>query len=299
MKPITLSGALLGYRGAVCAQTEKKKYPMKTARHINAARPRELVIALHCSGSGSSQWRQLADRLGDGYELLAPEHYGCESTGPWSGEHPFTLADEAERTIALIDATDRKVHLVGHSYGGGVALHVALARPARIASLSLYEPSAFHLLRRIAGGEMALAEIRSVAYAVASGVVAGDYRRAAMTFVEYWNGHGAWDALRPAVQAALIAWMPKAPLDFHALFGEPEELTAYVRVRCLVLVMRGEYAPAPTQLIADTLPSLMHAAQLCAVAGAGHMGPLTHADEVNALITSHVASTVTLARRAA
>ena len=105
--------------------------------------------------------------------------------------------------------------------------------------------------------------------------------------------------LRPAMQAALIAWMPKAPLDFHALFGEPEELTAYVRVRCPVLVMRGEYAPAPTQLISDTLPSLMHAARLCAVAGAAHMGPLTHADQVNALITSHIASAVVPARRAA
>ena len=75
---------------------------MKTARRINAAKPRELVIALHCSGSGSSQWNRLADLLGDGYQLLAPEHYGCESAGPWSGERPFTLADEAERTIALI-----------------------------------------------------------------------------------------------------------------------------------------------------------------------------------------------------
>ena len=53
------------------------------------------VIALHCSGSGASQWDHLAEALGGRYELLAPEHYGCESTGPWTGEHAFTLADEA------------------------------------------------------------------------------------------------------------------------------------------------------------------------------------------------------------
>ncbi|MGB9366413.1 MAG: alpha/beta hydrolase [Xanthobacteraceae bacterium] len=271
---------------------------MMTARRITAARSRELVIALHCSGAGASQWRRLADVLGKGYELLAPEHYGCESTGPWIGGHPFTLADEAARTIALIDATDRKVHLVGHSYGGGVALHVALARPARIASLSLYEPSAFHLLRQIGGGAAAFAEIRSVAYAIATAIVACNYRRAAKTFVDYWNGQGAWDALRPAVQAGLIAWMPKAPLDFNALFGEAEKLTAYVRVRCPVLVMRGEFAPAPTRAISEALPSFMRA-QRSVVAGAGHMGPLTHADEVNALIAAHIANAVAPARRAA
>ena len=97
------------------------------------------VIALHCSGAGAAQWRQLGETLGPAYQLFAPEHYGCERTGPWSGKHAFTLADEAEKTIDLIDRSERKVHLVGHSYGGGVALHAALARPGRIASLALYE----------------------------------------------------------------------------------------------------------------------------------------------------------------
>ncbi len=95
------------------------------------------VIALHCSGAGAGQWRALADVLGARHPLIAPEHYGCESTGPWTGEHAFTLADEAERTIEIIDRTDANVHLVGHSYGGGVALRAAVERPDRIAGLTL------------------------------------------------------------------------------------------------------------------------------------------------------------------
>src|SRR5262245_15333862 len=102
------------------------------------------VIALHCSGAGAGQWRQLAEALGPTHNLTAPEHYGCDSSGPWTGSGAFTLADEAARTFELIDRSERRVHLIGHSYGGGVALHVALARPGRIASLTVYEPSAFH-----------------------------------------------------------------------------------------------------------------------------------------------------------
>src|SRR5688572_26868695 len=97
---------------------------------------RQPVIALHCSGAGAGQWRKLGEALGSDHELIAPEHYGCDSVGPWTGEHAFTLADEAKRTIALIDNAPREVHLVGHSYGGGVALHVALRRPEKIASLT-------------------------------------------------------------------------------------------------------------------------------------------------------------------
>ena len=84
---------------------------------------RGLVIALHCSGGGAGQWRRLGCELGADYELVAPEHYGCDSIGAWTGEHTFTLADEAARTIALIDRCDRQVHL-----GLGSAIHLELIR---------------------------------------------------------------------------------------------------------------------------------------------------------------------------
>src|SRR5947209_6719585 len=145
---------------------------------------RELVIALHCSGSGASQWRKLDALLGEQFQLIAPEHYSCNGSEPWAGDHPFTLADEAARTIALIDGTDHKVHLVGHSYGGGVALHIALARTDRIASLTLYEPSAFYLLKQFGQGGAPYAEIKAVADMAGSSVATGDYRGGARAFVD-------------------------------------------------------------------------------------------------------------------
>ena len=103
------------------------------------------------------------------------------------------------RAIALIDESDDKVHLVGHSYGGGVALNVALARPDRIASMALYEPSAFHLLRQMGEtGAAAFAEITGVARHICQGVVTGDYRGAVAAFVDYWNGAGRMERLAPA-----------------------------------------------------------------------------------------------------
>jgi len=249
------------------------------------------VIALHCSGAGAAQWRRLGETLGPEYALVAPEHFGCDSVGPWTGEHAFTLADEAARTIALIDATECKVHLVGHSYGGGVALHVALARPERIASLTLYEPSAFHLLKAFGDrGIAALAEIKAIAGKAGAGVVTGDYRGAAEAFVDYWSGQGAWETLRPALQDALVRWTPKAPLDFAALIEEPTPASGYRHLRFPVLIIRGEHAPAPTRLIAEKLPLLLPDARLEVITGSGHMGPLTHAAEVSALIVRHVAA---------
>lgn len=253
------------------------------------APPPATVIALHCSGAGAAEWNALGEALGPAFPLVAPEHYGCEEPGPWVGTHAFTLADEAARTIDLIDRGEGKAHLVGHCYGGGVALQAALARPDRIASLSLYEPSTFYLLRQMGDrGAAAFAEISGVARFTGEGILAGDYAGAAKFFVDYWSGEGAWAAMRPSVQAGLIRWAPKAPLDFRALIEEPTPLAAYRDLQVPTLVIRGEHAPLPTRTIAEALPELMPRVRLCVVADAGHMGPLTHAAVVSELIAAHI-----------
>jgi pimeloyl-ACP methyl ester carboxylesterase len=250
---------------------------------------RERVIALHCSGAGASQWQSLAQALPERFEVLTPEHFGSKSRGPWTGEHAFTLTDEAFATLTLIDETSGSVHLVGHSYGGGVALNAALNRPDRVASMVLYEPGAFHLLRQMhERGAAAYAEITSLARDVGKGLLTGDYRGAVARFVDYWNGPGAWRTMRPAVQQALLRWVPKGPLDFQASINEPTPPSAYSVLDCPVLILRGEHSPWPSWVISECLAELLPNSKLAVVPGAGHMGPISHAPEVCALTLQHI-----------
>src|SRR5829696_9229991 len=117
--------------------------PQAVARETRSG---PLVIALHCSGSTGRQWQSLTGALADTVAVVAPDFIGTPDMGHWCGRSPFSLAAEAAPILALIDSSRGPIHLVGHSYGGGVALHVATLRSSRIASLALYEPSAFHLL---------------------------------------------------------------------------------------------------------------------------------------------------------
>jgi len=86
----------------------------------------------------------------------------------------------------------------------------------------------------------------------------------------------------------LILWSPKAPLDFRALIEEPTPASAYRALDFPVLILRGEHAPPPTRVIAESLSRLLPASRLLTVEGAGHMGPLTHPPEVAALIVRHI-----------
>lgn len=255
------------------------------------------VIALHCSGSAGRQWKKLASALDDRCRLIAPDLIGGEAVALWRDGGRFRLADETAPLVDIVDAQDGPVHLVGHSYGGAVALRLACERPARIASLSLYEPSAFFLLRWMgAKGRPALAEIHSLSAGVSRDVAAGDYSAAACRFVDYWNGAGAWAGMKMQSQAELIGYVAKAPLEFGALIDEPTRPFAFSRLTCPVLLMRGARAPAPTARIAQELLSIMRDAVLEEIPGAGHMGPFSHAEQVSALIAAHVLRAAGLGR---
>lgn len=263
--------------------------------------PAATVVALHCSGASGRQWRKLNEQGAGAIQVIAPDLYGCASVGQWTGQHAFSLADEAERILSLPELGDsRRFHLVGHSYGGGVALKLATMVPDRIASLALYEPSAFHLLDHLGPkGRAAFAEIRWIATSVNDALLSGHYQAGAARFVDYWNGAGSWAAMRPEVKAEVLRYLPKACLDFRALFEEETRPAAYLGFGFAVLIMVGEFAPAPTRLVAHGLAGWVADTKIELIEGAGHMGPVTHAETVNERILAHVAAASAMSRRRA
>jgi pimeloyl-ACP methyl ester carboxylesterase len=251
-----------------------------------------IVIALHCSGATGAQWRHLGRELGQRFTVITPDLMGSGATPHWRGDaRKFRMTDEAARIVCMIDAAKRPVHLVGHSYGACVALRAAVERSSKIASISLYEPAAFHLLKVDAhDGKAALVDITMIAARVDRLVSGGKHADAAKEFLEYWNGAGTWDAMRPDARAMFARYIRKAPLEFHAALSEPIALHAYRRVNVPTLLLQGEFAPKPTRVIARLLAKAMRRASLQTVYGAGHMGPFSHADVVSAMTANWILS---------
>ena len=243
----------------------------------------EPVVLLHSSGASSAQWRALAEQLSGRYRVLAPDLYGYGASASWPGRGVFSLAHEAQIVHALLERIDGPVHLVGHSYGGAVALHVARLHGERLRSLALIEPVAFHLLSE-------RAEIVAVADAVARAVACGDYVGGFAAFVDYWSGAGSWDAMPAPRREAMAARLPKVALDFHATLHEPASLADLHAMAVPTLLVRGALSPLPTRRICELLAHALPEAQLITLNDAGHMAPLTHAAQVNVLIAAHLNS---------
>jgi pimeloyl-ACP methyl ester carboxylesterase len=253
---------------------------------------KEAAVVLHCSGSSGAQWRPLEGKLGGRYRVLAPDLLGYGSAGTWVGRGEFSLAEEAAPIVELLNGLGEPVHLVGHSYGGAVALHIARTRPAMLKSLTLVEPSAFHLLR---GGDAidaaALREITEVAFEATASVAAGDHLGGFGRFVDYWKP-GSWEAMPAEKRAAFAPQLAKVTLDFHAILSEAVGLEDLLHVRMPTLLLQGGCTKLPSRCVVGRLRAALPAAQLRVVQGAGHMLPITHRDLVNAAIAEHIGASL-------
>lgn len=255
----------------------------------------ETVLLLHSSANSSAQWRSLTESLQATYRFLAPDLYGYGETDAWPGQGPLGLAEEAALADAVLADSHGPIHLVGHSYGGAVALRFALQHAERLRSLTLIEPVAFHLLRSAtadAADRSLFGAVAEVAAVVSKATATGDYRGAMAHFVDYWNGDGAWSRTKPELQAALARRTPKVALDFWATMTESTARAAYRQIAVPTLVLRGTESPPPTRRIAELVADALPKARLQTIEGAGHMLPLTHREAVNATVVEHLFSTI-------
>ena len=248
----------------------------------------EPVVLLHSSGSSAAQWHSLAEHLAKRYRVIAPDLYGYGGTAHWPGWKPFHLECEAEIVLALLGRVNKRAHLIGHSYGGAVALHVAGMRRDLLRSLTLIEPAAFHLLRGT--DAQAFAEITEVARIVERATACGEYLAGFGRFVDYWNGPEAWAGVPSEKRYAMAARLPKIALDFHATLNEPTRPEDFRTMTVPTLLLHGTTSRWPTRRICDLLDRILPEAHLETIGGAGHMAPVTHRDQVNAMVIEHVDS---------
>lgn len=112
----------------------------------------EPLVLLHGGAVDARFFDPNIDALAARFHVLTPDLRGHGHTPDVDG--PFTYETLAQDTVEFIEAVlGGPAHLVGHSIGAGVALHVALRRPGLVRGLVLISASFHH------SGQVAVDEI--------------------------------------------------------------------------------------------------------------------------------------------
>ena len=242
------------------------------------------VVCLHSSTSSSKQWSKLTELLAHRYQVIAPDLYGYGDSPQWDFGETLGLGDELKLLEPVVESLCGPFHLIGHSYGAAVALALAHSHPKQVRSLTLYEPVLFNLLLESEEHSDAAAEIIAVRKSVTELVERGELHEAARRFVDYWSGPAVWEKFESWQQDSVAKRMPKVVADFDAVLGHTTPLAAYRHLDIPTLLLYGVNSPQSTRSIVDALSRTLPKAETRGFLGLGHMGPMTHADQIALLI---------------
>jgi len=248
--------------------------PILRSAMLAAGAGTPVLLLLHSSASTNAMWAPIIDVLKARFRVIAPDLIGYGRTDPWPAGHEFTPAEEVRLLEPLVRHQPGGVHVVAHSYGGVVALHLGLACGAAIRSLTLIEPVAFFVLRAL-GEREALAEAEAVGNTYTARMAAGETEAALRGFIDYWRGDGAWDAMEEPLRAQIRRSAGKIVLDFQVTLADPG-MAALRTLRLPVRLLSGDRSRLPTRRIAALLAEELPNASLQVVAGANHLLPITH-----------------------
>ncbi len=249
--------------------------------HVEDAGQGEPVFLLHSSGLSGRQWKRLSQELAKRQmRAVAPHLTGQGASTPWLEPEAFDFRIDVERALALVRQTG-PAHVVGHSYGGLLAVQLARAAPELVRSLSLFDPVAFGALDPAADADV-WRELSAVDFSW--GPDAAGRERWLTTFVDFWGGSGAWSALREEARGEFrrVGWVVKEGV--RSLFEDRTPASAYAGFRFPVHLLTGELSPRPAHRILDRLREAIPGARITSVPKAGHLAPVTHAEAVNRVL---------------
>ena len=238
------------------------------------------VICLHASGGSGAQWRILADALRPAFRVLTPDLHGHGEAPAWGGARRDIVAADAARIAAMAANLGGDVHLVGHSYGGAIALRVTRDHPHLVASVAVYEPVVLRALFDYNPNDRSAAEVADIAHAIRRDLNGGDRMRAAHRFLRYWSGDDAWATLTHERRLRLAGRMPIIDAHFASLIGDAVALKDYRGVAAPALLMTGRETRASARRMAELLRFALPHAEDVMFDVMGHLGPITHAETV-------------------
>lgn len=251
-----------------------------------------VVLALHSSGSPATMWRPLeALPALAGIPVVAPALLGYPPNPSLVDGHLPTRHDDVAHALAALPPGDGPVHLVGHSYGGVVALTAARALGPRVASVWVYEPVIFGALMNDPaaepeGREEARATFLDPRWAEPGAI--GD-EAWCTNFIDFWNGAGTFAALPPRTRQAIMRMGPKFAAEARDIFGGGQTFADWAVPARPMTVAHGAATRACARAMAHGLVGANPGAVLHEVPGAGHMAPLNDPAGLVAWVGAHLA----------
>lgn len=239
------------------------------------------VVLLHATLSSSDQLLGIGRRLAEREHAVLIDRRGSGAS-TMAEPAPVDVARHVADVIGVLDALGiERANVVGHSFGGVVALETAVHHPGRVVGIVAWEPPFMPLApRRIREGMARIGDDVAAAYA------AGGAEAAARLFLETVSGDRAWDRLHPRQREAIGRAGTGALADVAMGGLTPDGLE---RIAVPTLILTGDASERFYRPIADAVAERIGAAATrIHLPDLRHMAPITDPAAVAEAVQRHL-----------
>jgi pimeloyl-ACP methyl ester carboxylesterase len=262
--------------------------PRLDVDYLEAGSTGPIVMLVHSSVAGARQWRRLMDDLKGDFRVRAVNLFGYGRTPPWPAAATQSLDDQARLVEAALPTNAEDIYLVGHSFGGSVAMKTAARLNGRARKLVLLETNPFYLLAQAQRVE-ALAEAMALRNCIKKYGAVGEWATAAEIFADYWNGPGSWGKMPLERRAAFADMLKPNFSEWDAVMNETTPAEQWVDLlprATLQIVDPGTVLPI--REISAILRRCCPLWDYAEARGVGHMAPLTRPEVINPLVRAYL-----------
>lgn len=243
------------------------------------------IVLVPGSCSTGAAWRPIIAAWDNRFRCVTTSLLGYGGTAERRTTGDPSISHEAETLESVIRRAGGRVHLVGHSFGGLVALAVALRNRVTLASLAIIEAPAVTLLleRKEVQYNRTFRQMTDIYFAAFEDGNA----EAVEIMIDFYGGAGTFASWPPRVRAYAVATTPVNILDWASAYGYPLSAETLARVQVPTLVIRGGESHPAMQRVNGLLSECMSQATLATIEGAAHFMIATHVNEVARLVAQH------------
>jgi pimeloyl-ACP methyl ester carboxylesterase len=242
------------------------------------------IVLVPGSCSTGAAWRPVIAAWESRFRCVTTSLSGYGRTAERRTTHDTSIARLAETLESVIAKAGGRVHLVGHSFGGLVALAVALRHRVALASLVMLEAPAMEVLRDEDTHYRVFRRMTEAYFAD----FAGGNREAIAAMIDFYGGAGTWASWPSRVRDYAIETTPVNIRDWASAYGFPLSAAALSGNETPLLVVRGGDSSPAMQRASAVLYERSRESVLATIDGAAHFMIATHAGEVACLIARHV-----------
>ena len=167
------------------------------------------IIFIHGSFANAKSWRRIVDILNNTNTCIAldlPGHSGQQDPDDFDNPSLQPEFDAISSKIKDHPECKKGIHLIGHSYGGVVALAAAMNLDIPVKKLTLFEPVDVRVLpvfAQTAAYEKVIQFVEEYRLAVKN-----NEKHACSRVIDFWGGPGSYAAIPKFIQDTMEPMTP-------------------------------------------------------------------------------------------